>query len=599
MESWQPSFVVGIDFGMTCTAISYSEGPDWTGPWCIQQWPRPPNTNPRQLDNKVITQVGYDEQNILVNWGFVSGADGALVTIEKEFKLYIDSAFPANNDPTRPSHAEAIRFYTDYMSSLCRYVESFFESSVSSWRQRNVEYLFSIPTTWKNPTLTANLKTILAAAGFSNGYNRRLEIYLTEAEAAAVNAAKQSARVGDIIMVADAGGATTDINVLELTERSSRSTKLKALTKAEGINVGSTLIDGQVRRHITSRLRALGVTGSDLDLAWRADDMMQEKRFEGIKCSFEGQPWQMQLENTFAVPLDVAPNLHNRRVTLSNIELKAMFDTQIRVMAQKIDEQRIELTRHRPHDSVKYLLLSGGLGSSKYVQQQLRARYANLEVLCALEPQLAVAKGLVMDRVQALKEGVGVYTGKCSRVSYGVLCRRPYDKALHRGEPTEKDPLDKKLWVKEQIDWLIKEGEAVPDQGFTRDYRLKIPRDGQQSQTVEAQFVMSDNPVHGLPKSLKRGYVTRLCTVKAILHNLDSFKSIRGSIVPGGRQQHYVVDFKLKVIVGSTDLKFEIVSTQGVRYSQNAASVQVEWQEAVAPVDEPLAIPRTFFPVTP
>ncbi|KAK5072461.1 hypothetical protein LTR64_005068 [Lithohypha guttulata] len=513
IDGWRPSLIVGIDFGMTCTAVSFSQEPEYPGPWQIQKWPRPIGTNPGQLDNKVTTAVGYDGNNVLVNWGFVTGADGTAVTPEREFKLYIDPSFP-DDHPTRPSHAEAIQFYTDYMTSLRQYIEVFFANTMSDFHQRNVEYLFSIPTTWKNPMITANLGRILSLAGFSNGYNRRLEIYLTEAEAAAVNAAKQTFRVGDIVMVADAGGATTDINTLKLLERSTRSTKLKSLTKAEGINVGSTLIDEAVRRSIAVRLRTLGVAGDDGELHWIADDMMREKRFEGIKCGFLGEPWQVQLSNIFNIPLDVAPQVRDRRIIVTGTELKGFFDSQIAVMAAKIDQQRLELTRNQPGSTVGYLVLSGGLGSSAYVQRQLRARYPGLQILCASEPQLAVAKGLVMDRVQKLKEGVGVYTGKCSRVSYGVLCRQPYDKKIHNGEFVEVDPLDKQRWAIEQIDWLIREGEAVPETGFTRRYQMKLPKNPEKK-SFEAQFVMSEAPSHDLPRSLRRGNLTRLCNVRA------------------------------------------------------------------------------------
>jgi len=62
-----------------------------------------------------------------------------------------------------------------------------------------------------------------------------------------------------------------------------------------------------------------------------------------------------------------------------------------------------------------------------------------------------------MDRVQALHRGVGVYTGKCCRSSYGVLCRLPYHPVRHRGEKVIKDELDGMKWAEGQIDWLIKE----------------------------------------------------------------------------------------------------------------------------------------------
>lgn len=263
------------------------------------------------------------------------------------------------------------------------------------------------------------------------------------------------------------------------------------------------------------------------------------------------------------------------------------------MMSEKIQEQRTSLTRELPHGTVRYLVLSGGLGSSQYVQRELRARYAGLEVLCAPNPQLAVANGLVADRVQTLKEGVGVYTGKCSRVSYGVLCRMPYDKRIHIGEPVDDDPLDGKKWATGQIDWLIKESQAVPDAGFSRPYQIKLPRGRRrdQSLTFETQFVMSDAPARDLPRSLKRGYVERLCKVVATFRD-DEVLKVKRSWVPG-RQDHIIGEFKLKTIVGSTSLKFEITAPDGTLYSQNAASVAVEWHEAAAPPEPPpLANPR-------
>jgi hypothetical protein len=75
-----------------------------------------------------------------------------------------------------------------------------------------------------------------------------------------------------------------------------------------------------------------------------------------------------------------------------------------------------------------------------------------------------VAKGLVIDRVQKLTKGQAVYTGKCCRVSYGVLVRERYDSIRHRGEYVTKDPLDGIKWAEEQIDWLIKEVSLAQDQ---------------------------------------------------------------------------------------------------------------------------------------
>jgi hypothetical protein len=61
----------------------------------------------------------------------------------------------------------------------------------------------------------------------------------------------------------------------------------------------------------------------------------------------------------------------------------------------------------------RILFLSGGLGGSTYVNAQIQAYYQNhphinapgLIILRSQEPQLAVVKGLVMDRRQKLLSG--------------------------------------------------------------------------------------------------------------------------------------------------------------------------------------------------
>jgi len=150
------------------------------------------------------------------------------------FKLYLDPNF---NDryPDRPSREDAIRYFVDFMSCVYNHIQERFNSTVMDWPTRKVEYLFSIPTTWKNPGLTAELKTWLQQAGFGTESQHKVEIAQTEAEAAAVYAAKQYFRVNDVVLVCDAGGGTTDINILKVTARSWTGTRLRGLTKAEGI----------------------------------------------------------------------------------------------------------------------------------------------------------------------------------------------------------------------------------------------------------------------------------------------------------------------------------------------------------------------------
>ena len=114
------------------------------------------------------------------------------------------------------------------------------------------------------------------------------------------------------------------------------------------------------------------------------------------------------------------------------------------------------------------MVLSGGLGNSAYVRDQLCARYANgntshlnarnLLIRVAPHPQLVVCKGNVADRVEKLKSGQSVLGWRCSRTSYGLLCKVKYGKGnkAHIGLKTELDLFDKELYVVDWVDWFIK-----------------------------------------------------------------------------------------------------------------------------------------------
>lgn len=80
--------------------------------------------------------------------------------------------------------------YVNYMKELIKHVDHVLEPKFPRWRDRQVEYRFSIPTTWNNPALTTHLMSWLAQAGLTNSSNRKIMFSRTEAEAAAVYVAK-------------------------------------------------------------------------------------------------------------------------------------------------------------------------------------------------------------------------------------------------------------------------------------------------------------------------------------------------------------------------------------------------------------------------
>lgn len=125
-------------------------------------------------------------------------------------------------------------------------------------------------------------------------------------------------------------------------------------------------------------------------------------------------------------------------------------------------------TGHIASNVIKaHLVLSGGLGHSPCIQERLRSHYilgashpnaSSMQVRIAPDPQLAVCKGLVADRVSRLRYGVSILNWRCCRASYGTLCREVYnpENSHHIGRQTIKDAMNGKRFVTQSVEWFIK-----------------------------------------------------------------------------------------------------------------------------------------------
>lgn len=163
-------------------------GPDWPEPKTIQHWP---GKMINELANKVPTALQYEyDSNTVKAWGFLCDPDNRDTDTITRFKLYLD---PTHSDARQdsPSLGQARQWFHDYLCCIHNHIETTFSESFPRWKTQRTEFVFSVPTTWKNPGLVAETKRIIKKAGFgTDGPGHRVEIGLTEAEAAAVYASK-------------------------------------------------------------------------------------------------------------------------------------------------------------------------------------------------------------------------------------------------------------------------------------------------------------------------------------------------------------------------------------------------------------------------
>ncbi|KAL4901442.1 hypothetical protein BDW74DRAFT_159965 [Aspergillus multicolor] len=591
VEERFPDIVVGIDFGMTCTGVAYSIGPDWGPPKTIQRWP---GKLLSELANKVPTSLIYSDNATVKEWGFGCDTEDKTADIKEFFKLHLTSQSEFANLGLQITQADARRWFQDYISCIYRHVVDHLRGSIPGFKTMRVEFMFSVPTTWKDVRVIEEIRALINKAVASRP-NHWACIALTEAEAAAVYACRGYYQPGNIVLVCDAGGGTTDVNVLRLLSARGEPVQLEQLGSVEGRPIGSVFIDRAIHKLIAERLTQVAdhLTQAPQYTAWK----MLSARFQRLKCAFGTDAAKTTflslevpfLKDTTADLPKVGISKGSMRIEWEHI--KAAFDTKIDEMCDLLDGQIQQMQTKYPMSQISYIVLSGGFGSSPYVRDRLHNRYAvpgiakwpnilGVQLLMAEEPQLAVVHGLVHERTQQLKHGLTSLGARCSPVSYGIICDQLYDANIHLGQRVRRDPRDNNLYAVDQIEWLVVSGQAVPPSGISKSFQLKIPP-GDEGVPWKAHIVSSDVPAGKLAKCVSGNGVERVCSLDISTEDVE--RKVKNGKWYSVRPRYCRATFEVRVVVGAADLSFQLWSKERrIRVQGGHEPIRVQWMPAGA-----------------
>lgn len=170
-------------------------GPDWPEPKTLQHWP---GKLINELANKVPTLLQYDGiTGAVKGWGFLCDQESDDTDFLGYFKLHLDPSF-SDPRPDAPTLEQAGQWFQDYLHCVHDHIEQSFSDAFPRWKTQRTEFVFSVPTTWKNPSMIDGTEKLIREAGFGrDGHDHRANIGLTEAEAAAVYASKQQFEVSE------------------------------------------------------------------------------------------------------------------------------------------------------------------------------------------------------------------------------------------------------------------------------------------------------------------------------------------------------------------------------------------------------------------
>lgn len=505
----------------------------------VQKWPGRFQAN----ENKVPTVVVYPSgSNDPSSWGFLSETAAETTAEDKEYKEWFKTCLDPDRlhqkqmeDPegAPKSLQEVEMWYGDYLRKMYEYLSFKLGGELAGvgWEDARIEFVFSVPTTWAPVPTVENFRRIVKEAGFGAHPGHVLEIGLTEAEAAAVHVSTEAPgifRENDILLVCDAGGGTTDLSVLKVTGTVNQAIDLHQMDVVFGETIGSAAIDYDFERLVMHRLTLAHSTNplpvDPADAAW---EMMKSRDFQAVKCEY-GAPDDTpffsisipQVPQTYSNS-DSEVRIRNGEMTFEREDLQRLFDKQIEKLWKLIDTQLESLLQKFPQQQVAHLVLSGGLGNNAYVQMQLRQYYAvtsfpnarSIRVSIAPDPQLAVCKGLVSDRVRKILTSRSVLGWRCCRASYGTVCKIAYDKRNpeHQGKIVVKDPLNGKLYVAQSIAWFVKKGAPVSvDKPIEHQFIKKITP-GDPRRSFPTTVVQSDVEAAMLPHQMNQRTWQQTC----------------------------------------------------------------------------------------
>jgi hypothetical protein len=170
------------------------------------------------------------------------------------------------------------------------------------------------------------------------------------------------------------------------------------LDHVEGVSVGSTLIDFKIAQHVSERLELIK-EHLDGEIPILAEETLAGQ-FQTVKHSFPNpivEQFSLDMKGLAGSHTFPEAGITNSRMVIERATLKDVFDQQLNRIFELIDGRLLGLESRSPNEQVSYVILSGGLGSSPYLYDEVKRRYeinfgfrsnntASIRVMRVLEP---------------------------------------------------------------------------------------------------------------------------------------------------------------------------------------------------------------------
>ncbi|OOF96507.1 hypothetical protein ASPCADRAFT_145022 [Aspergillus carbonarius ITEM 5010] len=447
-----------------------------------------------------------------------------------------------------PHHTSDEEVVTDYLRALREHILKMLENKIgSTFDSKSLEYVITVPAIWSEK---AKMATLSCAKNAGFGETSEIRI-VSEPEAAAIHTLRannpHSLKVGDTIVVCDAGGGTVDLitfSILQLVP----NLRLKEEVPGNGALCGGSFLNRRFEEFLTERLSNVPGWGQDT-----LDEAMQ--RFETVaKRNFSGNADD---DIMFAVP-GIGDNellgVRRGRLRVSGREMKELFQP-ILEGVQDLVQRQVQASAKQ----VNAIFLVGGFGQSEYLRQYLEDAFSpQIGVFAPVDAWTAVVRGALAKALGEVSDTAfkASVESRKARENYGVKRATRFVNGVHDAR--------KKYWHnfygKHYIDvmkWFVCKGDAVKEEEAikTQWQCQKLVKDGP-FDAIRVTVYKLDTPVGKKPPL----YFNRYVKPHAILNpRLDRIQQDRIPTRHGADgRRYYQIDYEIHASYYSAHCEYKL-----------------------------------------
>lgn len=411
-----------------------------------------------------------------------------------------------------------------------------------------IEWVLTCPAVWSDKSKAA---TLAAAERTGMGKWKGIRL-ISEPEAAALYTLKSlqvsNLEEGSCLTLCDAGGGTVDLISYEVTQ--THPLQIKEAVTGTGELCGSAMLNERFDRFVQERL-GKGVYNSMKDKTKLAAMKTWEEYVKRVFIDGEDQDvFPIQFPG---LPDNEAMGIDCGFMSVTREEVQGIFEPIIQEVIKLVDGQIAAVMAKGK--TVSSILLVGGFGSSEYLYNRLKEKYAPLltalpgasdVVLQPVDAWTAVVRGAVIRGMETM-----VQTRR-SRHHYGVKYWEYFDENKHSEQHKYWDTTREKWLAENQIKWYIEKGAELGDLTPV-SFPFYITFEEHHSRILVDELVACDDPIP--PPAITDSVVT-VCKLTSDLTNVPKYLFSRGR---NSKDVEYEgLHFTMEMSVLSAGLKFEL-----------------------------------------